>query len=58
MTEDTKMNADELKVEIWQLQQTVYDAREKIRDCEDKLDRITAVEDHVRLIFWCCFFLH
>ena len=57
MTEDTKMNADELKVEIWQLQQTVYDAREKICNCEDKLDRITAAEDQVMIILLVLFFL-
>ena len=58
MTEDVKMNVEELKAEIRRLDQIIRDAREKIRDCEDKLDRTTAVEDHVRFIFWCCFFLH
>ena len=57
MTESTKMNVDELEVEIWQLQQTVYDAREKIRNCEDKLDRITAAEDQVRIILLVLLFL-
>ena len=57
MTESTKMNVDELEVEIWQLQQTVYDAREKIRNCEDKLDQITAAEDQVRIILLVLLFL-